>query len=141
MAEQPIGSRVRFRTLAAEMNAPVEADDLLLIARRYTDQGMYDEAIHLFEMAEKLRPGSVSLKINLARVHDLQRHAEEERYSAVRQEVHNERARNEIDSSQYVGLAQYYMAKDQTSKAIELLDIAKLRTPNNYPPFDILGRL
>jgi CRP/FNR family cyclic AMP-dependent transcriptional regulator len=141
MAEQPIGSRVRFRTLAAEMTAPVEADDLLLIARRYTDQGMFDEAIHLYEMAEKLRPGSVSLKINLARVRDLQRRAEEERYSAVRQEVHNERARNEIDSSQYVGLAQYYMAKDQTSKAIELLEIAKLRTPNNYRPFEILGRL
>ncbi len=141
MAEQPIGSRVRFRTLAAEMNAPVEADDLLLIARRYTDQGMYDEAIHLFEMAEKLRPGSVALKINLARVRDLQRHAEEARYTAVRQEVHNERARNEVDSSQYVGLAQYYMAKDQTSKAIELLEIAKLRTPNNYRPFEILGRL
>jgi CRP-like cAMP-binding protein/tetratricopeptide (TPR) repeat protein len=141
MAEQPIGSRVRFRTLAAEMTPPVDADDLLLIARRYTDQGMYDEAIHLYEMAEKLRPGSVSLKINLARVHDLQRRAEEERYSAVRQEVHNERARNEVDSSQYVGLAQYYMAKDQTSKAIELLEIAKLRTPNNYRPFEILGRL
>ena len=52
-----------------------------------------------------------------------------------------ERARDEIDSSQYVGLAQYYMAKDQTSKAIELLEIAKLKTPNNYRPFEILGRL
>jgi CRP-like cAMP-binding protein len=33
------------------------------------------------------------------------------------------------------------MAKDQTSKAIELLEIAKLKTPNNYRPFEILGRL
>jgi CRP-like cAMP-binding protein len=59
----------------------------------------------------------------------------------VRQEVFAERARDEIDSSQYVGLAQFYMAKDQTSKAIELLEIAKLKTPNNYRPFEILGRL
>ena len=52
-----------------------------------------------------------------------------------------ERARDEVDASQYVGLAQYYMAKDQTSKAIELLEIAKLKTPNNYRPYEILGRL
>lgn len=140
MAEQPFPGRPRFRTLAGEA-APVDAEDLLVLARRYADQGLYDEAIHLFEMAEKLKPGSVSLRINLARVRDQQRAAEESRYTHVRQEVGAERARDEIDSSQYVGLAQYYMAKDQTSKAIELLEIAKLKTPNNYRPFEILGRL
>ena len=120
---------------------PVDADDLLDIARRYADQGMFDESIHLYEMAEKLRPGSVALEINLSRVRDLKRQAEESRYAAVRHEVNATRARDEIDSSQYVGLAQYYMAKDQTAKAIELLEIAKLKTPNNYRPFEILGRL
>src|SRR5438067_1210431 len=141
MAEQPIPARPRFRTIAAEAAIPIEADDLAVLAKRYADQGMYDESIHLYEMAEKLKPGSVSIRINLARVRDLKREAEESRYTVVRQEVVGERARDEIDSSQYVGLAQYYMAKDQTSKAIELLEIAKLKTPNNYRPFEILGRL
>lgn len=141
MAEVPVGSRARFRTLAAETNIPIEPDDLLTLARRYADQGMYDESIHLYEMAEKLKPGSVALRINLARVRDMKRAAEESRYSSVKHEVVAERARDEIDSSQYVGLAQYYMAKDQTSKAIEMLEIAKLKTPNNYRPFEILGRL
>lgn len=141
MAESPVGSRARFRTLAAEANIPIDADDLLGLARRYADQGMYDESIHLYEMAEKLKPGSVALRINLARVRDQKRSAEESRYTAVKHEVVAERARDEIDSSQYVGLAQYYMAKDQTSKAIELLEIAKLKTPHNYRPFEILGRL
>jgi CRP-like cAMP-binding protein/tetratricopeptide (TPR) repeat protein len=141
MAESPVGSRARFRTLAAETSIPIDADDLLGLARRYADQGMYDESIHLYEMAEKLKPGSVSLRINLARVRDQKKVAEESRYTAVKHEVVAERARDEVDSSQYVGLAQYYMAKDQTSKAIELLEIAKLKTPNNYRPFEILGRL
>jgi CRP-like cAMP-binding protein len=127
--------------LAAESAIPIEADDLITLAKRYADQGMFDESIHLYEMAEKLRPGSVALRINLARVRDLKRVAEESRFSDVRQEVTAERARDEIDSSQYVGLAQYYMAKDQTSKSIELLEIAKLKTPNNYRPYEILGRL
>src|SRR5436309_8805373 len=134
-------ARTRFRTVAAEGSIPIDADDLVALARRYADQGMYDEAIHLYEMAEKLKPGSVSVRINLARVRDLKRAAEEARFSGVRHEVVAERARDEIDSSQYAGLAQYYMAKDQTSKAIELLEIAKLKTPNNYRPFEILGRL
>src|SRR5436305_39751 len=144
MAETPIApARARFRTLAVarESSIPIEADDLVTLARRYADQGMYDESIHLYEMAEKLKPGSVAVRINLARVRDLKQAAEESRFTGVKHEVDAERARDEIDSSQYVGLAQYYMAKDQTSKAIELLEIAKLKTPNNYRPFEILGRL
>jgi CRP-like cAMP-binding protein len=141
MAEQPIPTRSRFRTIASEATIPIDAEELASLAKRYADQGMFDEAIHLYEMAEKLKPGSVAIRINLARVRDQKRAAEESRYTEVRQEVVAERARDEIDSSQYVGLAQYYMAKDQTSKAIELLEIAKLKTPNNYRPFEILGRL
>ena len=73
MAEQPLVSRARFRTIAGEASIPVDADDLSVLARRYCDQGMYDEAIHLYEMVEKLRPGSVALKINLARARDRER--------------------------------------------------------------------
>jgi len=143
MAETPVATpaRTRFRTVAAESSIPIDADDLVTLARRYADQGMYDEAIHLYEMAEKLKPGSVAVHINLARTRDLKQQAEASRYETVRQDVDAQRARDEVDASQYVGLAQYYMAKDQTSKAIELLEIAKLKTPNSYRPYEILGRL
>ena len=143
MAEQPVSTtpRARFRTIAAESNIPISADELIVLARRYADQGMFDEAIHLYEMAEKLKPGSVAVRINLARARDQKEKAEALRYESLRHGVDAQRARDEIDASQYVGLAQYYMAKDQTSKAIELLEIAKLKTPNNYRPYEILGRL
>jgi CRP-like cAMP-binding protein/tetratricopeptide (TPR) repeat protein len=143
MAEIPVTTpaRTRFRTVAAEASIPVDADDLIGLARRYADQGMYDEAIHLYEMAEKLKPGSVAVRINLARTRDLKEKAEGTRYETLRQVVGAQRARDEVDASQYVGLAQYYMAKDQTAKAIELLEIAKLKTPNSYRPYEILGRL
>jgi CRP/FNR family cyclic AMP-dependent transcriptional regulator len=141
MAEQPVGARARFKTVVQDREIPIDAEELLTLARRYADQGMFDESIHLYEMAEKLRPGSVALRINLARVRDLKQQAEQARYDSLRRDAVAERARDEIDSSQYVGLAQYYMAKDQTSKAIELLEIAKIKTPNNYRTFEILGRL
>jgi CRP/FNR family cyclic AMP-dependent transcriptional regulator len=140
VSEQPV-PRPRFVTLANEAAIPIDAEDLIALAKRYADQGMYDESIHLYEMVEKLKPGSVALRINLARVRDLKKHAEDARYETMRHDIHSERSRDEVDSSQYVGLAQYYMAKDQMSKAIELLEISKLKTPNNYRPFEILGRL
>jgi CRP/FNR family cyclic AMP-dependent transcriptional regulator len=141
MAQQPLVPRPRFSAAANESVIPIEADDLIVLARRYAEQGMFDESIHLYEMAEKLKPGSVALHINLARVRELKRAAEESRFDRVRSEVRAERARDEVDASQYVGLAEYYMEKDQTSKAIELLEIAKIKTPNNYHPYEILGRL
>ena len=141
VSEQPVSTRPRLRSVANESTIAIEADDLIVLARRYTDQEMFDEAIHLYEMAEKLKPGSISLRINLARVKDLKKQAEDSRFASVRMEVNAERARDEIDASQYIGLAQYYIAKEQISKAIELLEIAKLKTPNNYRPFEILGRL
>jgi CRP-like cAMP-binding protein len=128
-----------------EMNgdgaAAIDANDLATLARRYSDQGMYDEAIHLYEMATKLNPGSVSLKINLARATDLKAAAETLRSESLRKEVLAERAREETDAAQCVGLAQYYIAKDQPEKAIELLEIAKLKTPNGYRPYETLARL
>jgi len=133
--------RPRFRTIAAELTIPIDAEDLIGLAKRYADQGMYDEAIHLYEMAEKLKPGSIALEINLARVRDRKKAAEESRFKNVKQEVIAEHSRDQIDASQYVGLAQFYMARDQTAKAIELLEISKLKTPNNYRPYEILGRL
>jgi CRP-like cAMP-binding protein len=141
MAQQPLPPPPRFSSVSADSVIPIEAEDLIVLARRYAEQGMYDESMHLYEMAEKLRPGSVALHINLARIRELKRAAEESRFGTVRQEVAAERSRDEVDASQFVGLAEYYMEKDQTSKAIELLEIAKLKTPNNYRPYEILGRL
>lgn len=141
MSENVTVPRPRFRTIAAELTIPIDAEDLIALAKRYADQGMYDESIHLYEMAEKLKPGSIALEINLARVRDLKKSAEEQRFKSVRAEVESEHSRDQIDASQYVGLAQFYMARDQTSKAIELLEIAKLKTANNYRPYEILGRL
>jgi CRP/FNR family cyclic AMP-dependent transcriptional regulator len=128
-------------SLSASWNEPIEADEIASLARRYAAEGMFDEAIHLYEMACKLRPGSVPLEISLARVRERKKLAEDVRYRQVRTDVLAERDRDEMDASQYVGLAQFYIETDQTAKAIELLEIAKLRSPNNHRPFEILGRL
>jgi len=124
-----------------ETSTPIEVEDLATLARRYLDQAMFDEAIHLYEMACKLNPGAGKLKVDLTYARNLKRESDSARHAQMKDEIVGERAKDEIDSSQYVGLAQYYMAKDQTAKAIELLEIGKLKTPNNFRPFEILARL
>ncbi len=131
MGEPVAKSPQRFN--ADDASIPIDAKDLAALARRYADQSMYDEAIHLYEMACKLTPGSVSLRINLARVVDLKKQSEATRVEQVRRDINAKRSRDEIDSSQYIGLAQHYIEKDQTTKAIELLEIAKLKTPQSPP--------
>ncbi len=132
---------VRYSDMKGDGSIAIDANDLATLARRYSDQGLYDEAIHLYEMATKLNPGSVSLKINLARATDRKTASENLRTEGLRKEVLVERARDETDAAQYVGLAQYYIAKDQPEKAIELLEIAKIKTPNGYRPYETLARL
>ncbi|MFA6955264.1 MAG: cyclic nucleotide-binding domain-containing protein [Thermoanaerobaculia bacterium] len=141
MEDRPVSSRARFADFKTEASTPVDVGQLASLAQRYSDQGMYDEAIHLFEMASKLTPGSITIKVNLARACDLKAAAEASAREGARRDVVAERSRDEADASQYSGLAQYYIAKDQTAKAIELLEIAKLKTPNNYRPSEILARL
>ncbi|HXI12709.1 MAG TPA: cyclic nucleotide-binding domain-containing protein [Thermoanaerobaculia bacterium] len=140
MAEQLSRPGSRLKT-SPEPAIPIEVNDLATLARRYADQGMYEESIHLYEMAAKLQPGSSVLKNDLHRVQDLKRQSDESRFDELRAVVRAERVRDEIDSSQYIGLARYYVAKDQTEKAIEMLEISKLKTPNNYEPFETLGQL
>lgn len=141
MADQQDRARQRFRTLAAETSIAIEVEDLARIAKNYASQGLFDEAIHLYEMACKLNPGSVALKINLAHARDQQRLSDQSRNDAIREEVRAERTRDELDASQYLGLAEFYMRKDQSSKAIELLEIAKLKTPGSDRPWASLARL
>lgn len=119
----------------------IEPDDLAKIAQRYAEQGMFDEAIHLFEMACKLRPGSVAYKINLKRAIEQRKEVENLRYRDLREKIAAESARDEIDAAQCSGLAEYYVRKDQTPKAVELLEIAKVKTPNSYRPYELLARL
>lgn len=141
MSDQHDRVRARFRAIAAETSLAIEVDDLARIARAYSSQGLYDEAIHLYEMACKLNPGSVALRINLSRTRDQKRRAEQTRDRAVRDQVEEELSRGQADAAQYIGLAEFYARKDQTSKAIELLEIAKLKVPGSDRPFAALARL
>jgi len=120
---------------------PVNIEELSALAKKFADQNMYDEAIHLYEMAIKVDQSSLALKINLARVRELKKEAEESRFAAAASELAESRKKDDIDANHYIGLAEFYIAKDQTAKGIELLEIAKLKSPNFFVPFKILARL
>jgi CRP/FNR family transcriptional regulator, cyclic AMP receptor protein len=120
---------------------PVKVEELSALAKKFADQQMYDEAIHLYEMAVKVDPGSLALKINLAKAKEMKKEAEESRFATAAAELSETRRKDDIDANHYIGLAEFYIAKDQTAKGIELLEIAKLKSPNFFVPFKMLARL
>ncbi|MEO8216638.1 MAG: cyclic nucleotide-binding domain-containing protein [Acidobacteriota bacterium] len=140
MSERSIPFSERPLFVPNDPSLLLDSGQLTSLARTYCGQGMFDEAIHVLDMACKLGPSAI-IDHELRRARELKRAAEASRFAAIRDEVMEERARDEMDGAQYVGMAQYYIGRDQTPKAIELLEIAKIRAPNNYRPFEVLGRL
>ncbi len=114
---------------------PLDADDLVTLGGRYASEEMFDEAIHLYEMALRLKPDSESIRQKLDDTHSLLEIAESKRFAPLESRIREQRSAEELDCSQYIGLAAYYIATDQTTRAIEMLEIAKLRSPNNHEPY------
>ncbi len=122
-------------------DGPLDVEDLLLLAGRYAAEQMFDEAIHLYEMALRLRPDAPSIRAALDRTMSELETAERGRFGQLESTVRERRTAEELDCSQYLGLARYYISRDQTTRAIELLEIAKLRSPNNYLPHEWLASI
>ena len=137
MATSPL--RPHPQRMALKMDGALEAEDLLLLARRYAAEEMFDEAVHLYEMCLKLRPHAEALERELDSTLAAQRASEKERRRDLEKEIRDQRAGEELDCSQYLGLARYYIGTDQSTKAIELLEIAKLRSPNNFLPYGMVA--
>lgn len=141
MTDQHARGRERFRTPAPETPTAIGVDDLARIAAAYASQELFDEAIHLYEMACKLDSGSAKLRLELSRVRDRRTAAENARDAARRSDLAAALSRDQLDAARYVGLGEFYTRRDQTSKAIELLEIAKLKIPGSDRPFAALARL
>jgi CRP-like cAMP-binding protein len=118
----------------------VDLESLSLLAQKFADQGMFDEAIHLYELAAKLKPESLALKMNIARLKELKERKILKDMDEARDHIQDERKKEDIDLGHYTGLAKFYFERKDTSRAIELLEICKLKNPYRPEIAVILGR-
>lgn len=118
----------------------LDFESILSLAKKFALQDMYDEAIHLYEIASKLNPESLAIKMNIARLKELKNKAIQKQLEILREKFEDEKRKDDIDVGHLVGLAKFYFEKNENTKAIEQLEIAKLRNPYRLEIFSTLGR-
>ncbi len=118
----------------------LDFESILGLAKRFAMQNMYDEAIRLYEIASKLNPDSLAIKMNIARLKELKAQTEEKQFLALKEKFEEEKRKDDIDVGHLVGLAKFYFEKNENTKAIEQLEIAKLKNPYRYEIYSSLGR-
>jgi CRP/FNR family cyclic AMP-dependent transcriptional regulator len=115
---------------ALKAKANLELEELTTLAKRFSDQRMYDEAAELFHLASRLDPKNLGLKLSLAQVRKLQKldSRGERNFDDLVQE---EDRRNHLDASHFLGLASLYQDREQTTRAIECIEIARSKAPDH----------
>ena len=118
----------------------LDIESIINLAKKFALQNMYDEAINLYEIASKLNPESLAIKMNIARLKELKNKAIQKQLQILREKFEDEKRKDDIDVGHLVGLAKFYFEKNENTKAIEQLEIAKLKNPYRLEIFSTLGR-
>lgn len=113
-----------------ELKNQVNLKELIAAAEDLVAKERYDEAVALFEAAQRMFPDSLAIRLNLARVRDLKRRAEEKTYEQLHQEWEKSKEEEDILAHHFISLARVYIQQNQYLKALELIELARRLNPN-----------
>ncbi|MDX1997968.1 MAG: hypothetical protein SF066_09640, partial [Thermoanaerobaculia bacterium] len=124
---------------------PVPADDvqdLVTVARRLFERELYSEAAEIYLLGMRLDPKNVAVKLGLAEARKRQR---QQRGGAatktVRDTLREQLRRAAIDASHFLGLAHIYASKGENARALECLEVAKEKDPENPAHHQLHGQI
>ena len=109
--------------------------ELVELARRFADARRFDEALELFQLAMRLDPRDLGIRLAVARLRKLRRATVKTPERDVTETVRDEMRRSSIDASHFVGLAWLYAERGEDFSALECLELARQRdaiSPSNY---------
>src|SRR5262245_18627435 len=124
--------------------SPVLPDirDLVALARRFADSKRFDEALELFQVALRLDPKDLGIRLAIARLRKLRKaSARTPIDKAPAEAIKDELRRAAIDASHYVGLAWLYAERGEEFPALECLDLAKNKDPIDPANLKLAGRI
>jgi len=117
-----------------------DVDELIGLARRFSDQGLHAEAADLLLLALRLDPHNRSVKLGIAEVRKLQLQ-DGGNPKGLRDGIREGYRRNAIDASHFLGLAHLYAEKGENARAVDCLEIAKAKDLANPSNHKLHGRL
>jgi|CXWL01.1.fsa_nt_gi CRP-like cAMP-binding protein/cytochrome c-type biogenesis protein CcmH/NrfG len=124
---------------------PIPADDvqdLVAVARRLSERELYSEAAEIYLLALRLDPKNVAVKLGLAEARKCQRQLRGGASAKTLRDVLREQLRRAaIDASHFLGLAHIYASKGENARALECLEVAKERDPENPAHYQLHGQI
>lgn len=108
---------------------PSLVERLIALARRLRTLRRPSEAAELLEVAAKLSPQGASLR----------QEAQEVRGEEALEDFDREFKRRNLEASHALGMAHILENRGEYGRAVEMIDMAKLRTPFSYLPFTAAG--
>jgi CRP/FNR family cyclic AMP-dependent transcriptional regulator len=121
-------------------SAPQESEELTALAQRFSDREQYEEAAELYQLALRLDPRNLGVKLGLAEVRRRQRQAGSQPRS-LKDEMREQLRRNGIDAAHFLGLAQLYAEKGENGRAVECLEVARAKGAANPAQHQLHGRI
>jgi CRP/FNR family transcriptional regulator, cyclic AMP receptor protein len=118
-----------------------ETQELTDLARRFAEGGRYDEAADILLLALRLEPKNLSVKLGLAEVRKLQRQHHGGSSRSLRDILREGFRRNAIDAAHFLGLAHLYAEKGENARAIECIEVARVKDLANPSNHKLHGRL
>jgi CRP-like cAMP-binding protein/Flp pilus assembly protein TadD len=122
--------------------AGTDVRDLVALARRFADAKRFDEALELFQVALRLDPKDLGIRLAIARLRKLRKAAARGTVEkAPAEALKDELRRAAIDASHYVGLAWLYAERGEEFPALECLDLARGKDPIDPANHKLAGRI
>jgi len=115
--------------------------ELVELARRFADAKRYDEALELFQLALRIDPRDLGIRLAVARLRKLRRSAIQAPDRDPAEAVRDEMRRSSIDASHFVGLAWLYAERGEDFSAMECLELARLRDAISPANYKLAGRI
>lgn len=110
--------------MSQDRSLPLDIDQLVALARQLVDRNLLDEAAELFQLAQRLEPGNLGIKLSLAQLRNRQRQRSTEHRQDVGANLLEQARRDAIDGFHFFGLAALYEERGKQVQAMKCLDIA-----------------
>ncbi|RMH21303.1 MAG: hypothetical protein D6696_06080 [Acidobacteria bacterium] len=107
--------------------ATVDIEQVIALAKQFLDRNLFDEAAAFFEIAQRLDPDNLGLKLSLAQVRNQQRQRRGEHQMDLGKNLLEHVRRNAIDAFQFFGLAALYEERGKRAQAEQCLEIARAK--------------
>ncbi len=118
-----------------------DVGELVALARRFADSKRYDEALDLFQLALRLDPKDLGIRLAVARLRKLRKAMHRTAEKGPNETVRDEVRRATIDASHYVGLAWLYAERGEEFPALECLELARGKNAIDPANHKLAGRI